>query len=246
MYFDDLIFNQSNVLLYIEGRKFGAFFQKELNDGDKAKDENCYLVDLSKSEIIKHNSNTNISMNNIKLFLDSQEKLIEIGNGDIVIIQRNQKTRKFYRRSDCFVYNENKINGNEERSNMKEEKESFSPKRIQVFQLGVDEEKVRKEIEQMKKQLVQKTEEIISNKPKEIISLEENTFTEFKEIVFDSDLCDWSMKSNSFNEIIIGKKQVIILVETKANRKFGCFIDSVIKNGKSQEKVFDSVAFTYF
>ena len=59
--------------------------------------------------------------------------------------------------------------------------------------------------------------EFEEKKTKEIKQIEEWCYLETKEIIFDSNYCDWSMYSSMFNESIEDKEQLLFIIETETN-----------------------------
>ena len=80
----------------------------------------------------------------------------------------------------------------------------------------------------MKQKLKALTTEMKENKTEEMKEIEEICCLEMKEIIFDSDCCDWEIYTSIFKKIVEKKKQLIFLIETETNKKFGCYIDSEI------------------
>ena len=72
------------------------------------------------------------------------------------------------------------------------------------------------------------TNEIKEKNIDEIKQIEELCCLEMKEVIFDSEFCDWSIRSSIFDTLLEEKNQLIILLETETKKKFGCFINSEI------------------
>ena len=51
---------------------------------------------------------------------------------------------------------------------------------------------------------------------------------DIKEVIFDSNIDDWSIGTSIFDTIVNSKKQLLFLFETEYNYKIGCFIYSEI------------------
>ena len=59
--------------------------------------------------------------------------------------------------------------------------------------------------------------------------LEEWTGLKCSDIVFDSDVDNWSVRTSVFNERIIGKKQLVFLIEDKdEGEKFGYYLNTEV------------------
>ena len=80
---------------------------------------------------------------------------------------------------------------------------------------------------------------------KERKQLEEWTSLKCSEIVFNSDVDNWSINTSIFNERIIGKKQLVFLIEDENNEKFGYYLntDVVEEYGKTIETDNNSFSF---
>ena len=63
---------------------------------------------------------------------------------------------------------------------------------------------------------------------KEQKQLEEWTSLKCSDIVFDSNVDNWSEDTSEFNEKIIGKKQLAFLIETEDGEKFGYYLNTEI------------------
>ena len=56
-----------------------------------------------------------------------------------------------------------------------------------------------------------------------------------KDIVFDSDVHDWSLNTSELNERIIGKKQIVFLIEDENGEIFGHYLDPELE----EDMIFD-------
>ena len=62
----------------------------------------------------------------------------------------------------------------------------------------------------------------------EIDQLEEWTGLKCDEILFDSNIDDWTIGSSTFYNYINGKKQLLFLIEDEDGEKFGYYIDTTL------------------
>ena len=89
--------------------------------------------------------------------------------------------------------------------------------------------------------------EIESNIPmltsQQILQLNDWTGLECNEIVFDSNVHDWSRYNSELNERIFGKKQLCLIIEDIKGDKFGCFIKNEIN--REFEFIYDNNAFVF-
>ena len=61
-----------------------------------------------------------------------------------------------------------------------------------------------------------------------IKEIEQLTFSEFGEVLFDSDFCNWDQNSSTFDSHIFGKEKVVFVIEDEDGNVFGCYINSMI------------------
>ncbi|GAB1226993.1 hypothetical protein ENUP19_0316G0013 [Entamoeba nuttalli] len=77
----------------------------------------------------------------------------------------------------------------------------------------------------------------------QIQQLEEWTIRKFGNIIFDSDIDDWKVDTSVFNQRIMNKEHIIIIIEDEEGNKFGGYINSKID--KVNEWINDSNAFVF-
>ena len=77
---------------------------------------------------------------------------------------------------------------------------------------------------QLKKEDIWRVVCDLSDKQKK--QLEEWTGLKCSGIVFDSNIDDWNTNTSEFNERIIGKKQLIFLIEDEDGEKFGYYLNT--------------------
>ena len=65
-------------------------------------------------------------------------------------------------------------------------------------------------------------------KYKERKQLEEWTGLKCSEILFDSDIDNWSQNTSVFDERIIGKKQITLIIEDENEEKFGYYLNTQV------------------
>ena len=53
--------------------------------------------------------------------------------------------------------------------------------------------------------------------------IEQFTQMKYQEIVFDSNMCEWKTKTSTFDDRILGKKNIAILLEEEKGNVFGLF-----------------------
>ena len=60
--------------------------------------------------------------------------------------------------------------------------------------------------------------------------LEEWTGLECGDVIFDSEIDNWKVNESVFDDKIIGRKQLVIIIEDDHNEKFGYYLNTEIKN----------------
>ena len=68
------------------------------------------------------------------------------------------------------------------------------------------------------------------------LNILEETKLEYEEVIFDSECCDWRQQNSTFDERIIGKQNLIFLIEDDKGNKFGGFISSKIEKKRNETK----------
>ena len=97
------------------------------------------------------------------------------------------------------------------------------------------EERERKEKEQKeqtmtkeREELKSRTEKIIQQYSNEINQISRWTRSEMDSVVFDSDICQWSIDDSTFDKHIFDKEKVALLIETETGIRYGGFVYSMI------------------
>ena len=75
--------------------------------------------------------------------------------------------------------------------------------------------------------------------------IEEWTGLNCSDIIFDSDVDNWSRNSSVLNERIIGKKQLLFLIEDGDREKFGYYLNSEIVNKYNERIETDDKSFEF-
>ena len=70
----------------------------------------------------------------------------------------------------------------------------------------------------------------------QIKQLEELTELTCDETIFNSHIHVWSINTSKFNDKIIGNKKLIFLFEDENGEKFGCYLNTQIKNIYDKQK----------
>ena len=255
--FDQRIYGKEQLVFLIEdtkGNMFGGFvnekinryeyYQKEQMKGRSIIDENAFVFALkSEGKEIKHPTKMNIlpdeKNNAFTLYKQDWGVLFSFGGGNDIHIMKEKYKTGCYCIQQSFDYDGEKcvFVGKEDVV------EPFTIQRLQVWQMDETEkqkqlrEEKAKEVEEHKRKMKQKKfdEETEQMKLKESQIQEEymkyiEEFTELKcqEILFDSNCCEWKTKTSTFDDRIIGKKQIAILLEEEKGNVFGLYFDTPI------------------
>ena len=105
---------------------------------------------------------------------------------------------------------------------LEEEKVFFEEERKKL-----EEERKRKEEENLKK-LEQQFNEMKQTNEKQIQQLEEWTELQCSNLLFNSEIDEWNHLTSVLNERIIGKKQLVFLIEDEDGEKFGYYLNTEI------------------
>ena len=149
-----------------------------------------------------------------------------------------------------------KTNFNELKKLIKNKIKNFSEISTQLIELEkekLEKNLISKEEFEKKKNLYEKT--ILKNEfksdlinDKEVNKIEEWTNLKCEQIIFDSNIHNWKQKESKFDSLIFNKQNLIFLIETEDNIKFGGFISSKIDKIYSKpkwEKISDENAFIF-
>ena len=104
----------------------------------------------------------------------------------------------------------------EEQKKMREEKERQ------------EEIEKRKKFEEETKYLIEQNDIIKMTFYSEIKCIESTIKLRCDSIIFDSDICDWSIGTSTFDKRILNRKQLAFVIETESEKTFGYFINAEI------------------
>ena len=203
---------------------------------------------IEKFEIIKEKSE-----NAFELYGKNHPELFKFGHHE-VYKKEYKKISKCCQDEPSYKYKgkENALLGREE--------ENFTPKRIIVIQM-YESEKIKekkekilkekdkkekilmKEIQEMENKMLEKASIQFKVNENKIEQIEELILMKYKRILFDSRIFNYKKYITKFNEIIMNKSNIIILIETMDNNKIGLFIQKEIKT--NQIKDLNSFIFTF-
>ena len=80
---------------------------------------------------------------------------------------------------------------------------------------------------------------------KQVKQLEEWTDLECSDVLFDSNIDNWSDNTSVLNEKIIGKKQLAFIIEDEDGEIFGYYFNTKIKDGSSDDQIADYKTFEF-
>ena len=195
---------------------------------------------------MKFNIKSEDNDNAFQIFNQENEVLFSFGKKDIVIKKENQRTTSY-----CEQFSFDYQGGQGVLVGREGEWYPFLVKRIQVWRMEETEEqkrtregreqereeRERREKEEKQHKYVAECEVLRANAEKikeefttEIRQIEEWSGLKCCSIVFDSDKCDWSVGTSTFDRHVWSKGQLAFLVETENNVKQGGFVNSQIVN----------------
>ena len=147
-----------------------------------------------------------------KLYDENSEKLFTIGQNDICIKKKNFKF-------DCYCDHisfeyPNGFKGFVGKHGMNH---PFILKRIEVWQMkgNLNQRKITKSTKDSQIQQIQSKFKMFEMKL--ISSIEKETKMKFKEVIFDSNECNWERYSSRFDEMIFGKDKLVFIIDVKLN-----------------------------
>ncbi|BFU21524.1 predicted protein [Entamoeba histolytica] len=118
----------------------------------------------------------------------------------------------------------------------------FNKKKEEWFTYYSDylERKKRKEEEEAKEKNRREEEK---KRKEEMLQIEEWTERRINNILFDSDKDDWNVNTSVFNQRIMNKEHIIIIIEDEEGNKFGGYVNSKID--KVESYINDSQSFLF-
>ena len=221
--FYKMIKNKSNLIMIIETTKqmkFGCYIESEINKQyEYIKDKNAFLFELQDDLIIKYPI-----LNESKTVLvceDSEEDLIVFGNnenffsstGDIVIKKKDSK-------KNCSCLQKSFTNSN--KNSVLGKLNSFEIDKIIVISTKNYEETIKQQERFTKHKL---RNWLLFN---EFCLLEEWSSLQCHDVVFDTNVDCWDSETSEFNKRIIGKKQLMFIIENE-REKFGYYFNTEVK-----------------
>ena len=154
-----------------------------------------------------------------QLFDNNNTILMKLG--DIIIYKDNNKSSSYCNQTSNYNYHgiSNTLCGKINiLNNYNQQRDFFTPLRIIVIQMEMNEEQKRIQIE---KEELQKKQ------------LEEWTGLKYGNVLFDSDIDNWSMIYSVFDDKVKGKKRLVFLIEDDEYEKFGYYLNTQIINERN-------------
>ena len=87
----------------------------------------------------------------------------------------------------------------------------------------------------IEKKLDEQTEFLMKNEQRMISQIENCCNSTFQQVIFDSEYCNWEIQTSTFDQILFGKEQIVILIEQDNGNKFGAYIHTKINNYSRME-----------
>ena len=254
--FDEKIKDKDKLVIIIEdslGNKFGSFIMNRIKSyrieeygqwsGERIRDSNTFIFSLQSNGRYHKPIKFPIKFDHINsafsLYSQDSHRLFNVGKGYDICIMKKDSPVKCYCQPLSFNYID-EIEGNDKKMKSilrgvtgKEEITRFDPKSIVVIQMKENEETklFKREKKKRENKLLNQATLFQMNKPiPEIQQIIEWFPFEMESILFDSEYCDWNVRTSLFNDKIIGKDNILILIEDTEKNSFGYFQEDVITN----------------
>ena len=243
--FHNAILDKKDLLFVIEdihGNIFGAYFDEYIPKNIeqnvwKPVGPNSFLFSLESNGRMKCEKKFPFKNreHGYRLYADYDDQLITIANGAIELWDEEDKHKaKCTRQEEYIEY------GDETHSftgYALEDKENFIPNRFVVYQMkegycrGLVEhkeyvEKQNKHFETITNNLSKMSNELKSDST--VTSIEKMSNMKFKELIYDSSICNWNREESTFDTRIFKRKNIIIMIEDSEDNIFGAGIKSEI------------------
>ena len=248
--FNKHIRNRDNCAFIVEDTEnnvFGAFITKKLdltkleqNDdfvSHTIGDKDAFVFSLRSNGRLPNPTKFDIIPCHIEYAINIYQEnywlLFEIGDTDIVVAKEEANDENFNVPKSFDYQKHQKVLNRKEGSN-----ERYSTKRIQVWHFTLSEEqkqqreelKIKQEqlrintFNEEKRQLNILSSSIMKEFKNEIEQIEEWSELSMKTVLFDSQFCDWTLRTSTFAEHILHKEKLAFLILTETNILFGGFI----------------------
>ena len=209
--------NQSEIIILIETidkMKFGCYVSSEINDQKRyIEDSNAFIFKFENDNLEKYSIVENENV--LKICGESDEDLFVIGKNDIVI--------KKYEKKDKCSFKQTSFDSNKKKNVLIGKNEIFEIKSIHFISTLSEEQQNQRRERYSDHQL----KDIINFD--QFIQLEDWTNLQCNEILFDSNFNNWEEDLSEFNDRIIGKGNLMFLIEDENNEQFGYHLNTEIE-----------------
>ena len=238
------LFNKQNILLLFEdsnGNLFGEYVHSKITKIERkselfkneatTKDPCSFVFTLRSRNRFNHPMKFDIKTDHREWTLYVRLRTLDtpliIGRGDITIARENTIERSFCRQVSFNYFDfQNVFIGKISDRNTR--KQGFLLKRFQIIQMKETDEKIQRieeQVKEMKKNREEKYHneiELLEIRQEEVFELyeyyihqiEEWTGLTRKKLVFDSDCCNWSIDTSTFDLHLMNKHQLAFLIQT--------------------------------
>ena len=90
-------------------------------------------------------------------------------------------------------------------------------------------------MEQENVKLKQITENVKTTRKDDLKQIEKWSRTTFKEVIFDSETCDWKIGTSTFDKHIFNRKRLAFVIEDEIGNVFGSYVNSKINHLRYKE-----------
>ena len=259
--FDDVVMNHSLLAILIEdtkGNVFGGFIENKVDSyfafyqnkwlGYRISDKHSMIFSLSSNNryeqpvkfVIKSENRNNA----FELPQKQHGELFRFGKTDFIVF------KKEYKHLSTLQLTQYNMEGKQNliiSSNPQEI--TFTPKRIQVIQMKMNDELKNERLQQeLIKQ--QQMKQMYDYETTQLKDFERQTFgmymdhlkiieewngMVFKQLLFHSDYCNWNQYTSTFDQRIFGKENIVIFIEDSNKNLFGGFVHRKIDGIYKQE-----------
>ena len=235
--FNDKVSGRENLVFIIEDIQnniFGGFIKSPINSNsdNSVYDKNAFLFILRLTtqihQPIKYQIKEDQCENAFQLFDKDNESLFVFGKECDIKVFKKDKSKGLLSQN-TFDY--------DDKENIFVDKEEFTVKRIQVWQMKMTESQRHKKEENEKNKLkeeLKKLQEVsptvITERKEEIRKLEILFGVTYDRLVFDTDLCDWDIHTTMIDKHIVNRKKLVFLIEDVNDNLFGGFINEKISD----------------
>ena len=220
--------DKSHFVILIETmncRKFGCYINNSIDEfGKLINDSNAFLFKLRRNTLTTYPMKQQEKA--IKIYEIANNVLFTLDNNDIIVYCKEKKYKCCCKQNELIDKQYN----------------TFEIDQFVVMQMEIT-------LEDHYKNVIESNKIFIEEKEIQIIE----QFTEYKlqNILFDSNYDNWKKETSIFNQLLLGKQNLVFLIEDSEENIFGGFVGSPIKrlmefsNDKWIGRTYDNRSFVF-